>query len=117
MKIHFIITKSSDAIRNLKDLRALQSATYPRESERNPYLPPPICKIRCGHLLSGPTSGGYLCAILRQYAVDFPTDVAWFQDASNRALYVPYKFDMSLTWDIVYPNENLPGQTMILSDL
>lgn len=110
MKLHFIILDDSDAITNLKHLRAIESATYPRtEAVNKPYLPPPVCKIRCGKLLAG----GYLCAVLKQYSVNFPTDVAWYEENS---IYLPYKFDVELSWDVVYPNENLPGQEKILKD-
>lgn len=116
MKLHFVILKAQDAIDNLKHLRALQSAVYPRESIINPYLPPPVCRIRCGYLLSGSKSGGYLCAVLKQYSVDFPTDVSWYQSPDNVAIYLPYKFDVGLTWDIIYPSESLPGQDKIFGD-
>lgn len=129
MKVHFVILKAQDAIDNLKALRALQSATYPRESGKSPYLPPPVCKIRCGHILAGhqfmkngqinPTNAndGYLCVILKQYSVNFPPDVAWYQSDLYPTLYLPYKFEVDLTWEVVYAAEDLPGQQMIFGDI
>ena len=57
MQLHFIISKPSDVVTNLRNLRAIQSATYPREGEgegqdRSPFVPPPVCRIKCGKLLS-----------------------------------------------------------------
>jgi hypothetical protein len=121
MKVHFVILKSRDAFDNIQHLRALQSAVYPRESNSSPYLPPPICKIRCGHLLSSE----YLCVVLRQYNVTFDTTVAWFEGSADNNFigplqtdtYLPYKFDVDLTWEVVYQTKNLPGQDKIFGDL
>lgn len=98
--------------RNLFYLRALQSAVYPREDASNPYLPPPICRIRCGKLLAG--GQGWLCVVLRTYNVTFPTDVVWYE---GKGIYIPYKFDVDLNWEAVYSSEDLPGQDMILKDM
>ena len=118
MKAHFIILALSDVTINMKILRALQSAVYPQDSNSQPYLPPPICKIRVGDLLSKQD----LCVVLRQYNWSAPTDVAWFSDPQGQSplstgTYLPYKFDMDLTWDVVYPNDKLPGQNLILGDM
>jgi hypothetical protein len=117
MKVHFITLTAADATTNMVSLRALQSAVYPKDQVIvSPYLPPPVCKIRCGNLLSGKASDGWVCVILKQYSVNFPTDVAWMSDEQGNGTYLPYKFDVDLTWDVVYSNENLPGQEMIMKD-
>lgn len=101
---YFMILKSGDAERNLQDLRALQSVTYPRD-DYEPYAPPPICSIKCGSILGDRE----LCVVLKQYSVKFPTDVAWDEN-----LLVPYKFSVDLTWDVVYSSDDLPGHERIL---
>jgi len=52
---------------------------------------------------------------MKTYSVDFPPDVAWY--SGEEAECLPYKFSMSLTWEVVYANENLPGQDNIMRDL
>src|SRR5579859_7465078 len=67
MKVHFLILQAADAQNNLSSVRALQSAVYPRTGlgpgrivvsgvgaavTANPYVPPPICRIRCGNLFT-----------------------------------------------------------------
>lgn len=116
MKCHFIILHEVDISVNMQYLRALQSAVYPRESQAAPYLPPPICQIRCGNLLAGPNTDGWLCAILRSYNASFPTDVVWACDQAGGGSYLPYKFDIDLSWEAVYANTDLPGQEQILTD-
>lgn len=102
---YFMILKNGDAERNLQDLRALQSVTYPRDEGFEPYAPPPICSIKCGSILGNKE----LCVVLKQYSVKFPTDVAWDEN-----LLVPYKFSVDLTWDVVYSSDDLPGHDRIL---
>lgn len=118
MKVHFIILKDTDAQRIMQEMRWLQSATYPRSSTNAPFAPPPVCKLKCGKLLAGQGTEGYVCAVLRQYSVSFPTDVAWYKaENSGTAEYLPYKFSMDLTWDVVYESQNLPGQDQIIQDI
>lgn len=103
---HFYAITSEDLTQNLQYLRAIESATYPREGNGgSPFTPPPVCRIRCGKLLGEEE----LCVVLRQYSVRFPTDVAWDEDN-----YIPYKFDVSTSWDVVYRSSQLPGQNRIL---
>lgn len=117
MKVTFVILRDEDALTNLKHIRAIQSAVYPRQTDNSPYLPPPICKIRCGSLLAGSNNNsGYLCVVLKSYSVDYPTDIAWYSFRDSN-LYVPYKVTMGLNWETVYDNESLPGQTRILGDV
>lgn len=93
---------------NLDALRALQSAVYPREGANGaPFIPPPICRLKCGQLLS---RSGELCVILKQYSVKFPTEVAWDEDT-----LLPFKFSVETTWDVVYKSSDLPGQERIFS--
>jgi hypothetical protein len=106
--MHFIALSSSDIEQNMNSLRILQSATYPRDGDGTaPYLPPPICSLTCGRLLGNDP----LCAILKTYSVKFPTDVPLDPDT-----LLPYKFDVSTTWEAVYSSRNLPGQSKIAQD-
>lgn len=108
MQVHLIVSKPEHVTRNLTWLRAIQSAVYPRDGVgRAPFVPPPVCRIRCGKLLS---QSGDLCVILKNYSVKFPTEVAW--DEEN---FTPFKFDIDTTWDVVYKSADLPGQERIFS--
>lgn len=119
MQLHFIISKPADVTENLKKLRAIQSAVYPREGEGgSPFIPPPVCKIKCGKLLS---DRGELCVILKNYSVKFPTDHAWFSDSQLGSgqgydkAFTPMKFDVDTSWDVVYSSVDLPGQSRIFN--
>jgi hypothetical protein len=128
MQLHFIISERTDVAANLENLRAIQSATYPREGESgSPFFPPPVCRIKCGKLLS---NSGELCVILKSYSVKFPTEVAWFSEESNftsqqtgeettngglENYFTPMKFDVDTTWDVVYSSADLPGQQRIFT--
>jgi len=122
MNVHFIVTEKEDIIKNLSALRAIESAVYPREelgTQNNPFLPPPVCKVQCGELLAGtsnPELGGSpapLCVVLKSYSINFPVNVPWDADGDNPT-YLPYRFSMSLAWDVVYTSNDLPGQEKIL---
>lgn len=113
MKVKFVILRDSDARTNLNHIRALQGATYPREIPQSPYVPPPICRIRCGNLLTGPNTSGYVCAVLRQCNVSYDTSVAWYVGV-DEFTYVPYKVEVDLSWEVVYSSQNLPGQNKIM---
>jgi len=110
--IHFVVSRPTDVDTNLRHLRAIQSAVYPREGFGVPFLPPPICRLRCGDLLANKISGasGEVCVVLKNYSVKFPTEVSW-----DEITFVPFKFDVDTSWDIVYKTENLPGQRRIFS--
>ena len=125
MQLHFIISKPSDVVTNLRNLRAIQSATYPREGEgegqdRSPFVPPPVCRIKCGKLLS---DRGELCVILKSYSVKFPTEVSWHSEEMDEdglnyvdeGYFTPMKFDVETTWDVVYSSSDLPGQERIFN--
>jgi hypothetical protein len=106
--IHFLAVDKTDLEENLKSLRAIQSAVYPREGEGGaPFIPPPVCKIKCGKLLS---DNEELCVLLKSYSVKFPTDTSW-----NAESYIPYKFDVDTSWEVVYSSAELPGQEKIYS--
>jgi len=102
--MHFVVSRPSDVFTHLQDLRVIQSAVYPREGFGVPFVPPPICRIRCGELLSS----GELCVVLKSYSVKFPTDAAWDEN-----IFTPFKFDVDTSWDVVYKTERLPGQQRI----
>lgn len=111
MKLHFPVLTKEDVSKNLKNVRALQSAVYPIDQDtNNPYLPPPICKIKCGDLLTS-NNNGFLCVVLKQYSVNYRTDVVW-----DETTYLPYLVEMDLTWEMVTNNAELPGQSMIFND-
>jgi hypothetical protein len=109
MTMHFYTTGPKDAEDNLSFLRALESAVYPRDTGGGgaPFIPPPVCQIRCGSLLSDEDP---LCVILMQYNVKFPTNVAW-----DNQLFTPAQFDIDTTWEVVYKSSDLPGQNRIFS--
>ena len=107
IQFHFFATQEFDLNKNISDLRAIQSATYPREGDGGaPFIPPPVCKLKCGSLLSD----NELCVILKNYSVKYPTDVTWAQVGEY---YFPIKFDVDTTWDVVYASAVLPGQSRI----
>lgn len=124
MVCHFVVIEEQDIEDNIRALRLIESAVYPMDDKRFPYRPPPICRIECGQLLGGaaPGSGDRhpVCVILKSYSVQFPTDVPW--DNGQRtgqgnlvgaATFLPYKFDLTCNWEVVYPSEDLPGQERI----
>jgi hypothetical protein len=103
----FFVAEPLDIQKNISHLRALQSAAYPRDGANGaPFIPPPVCRMKCGALLSV----GELCVILKQYSVKFPTEVAW-----DESTLVPFKFTVDTTWDVVYRSSDLPGQQRIFS--
>lgn len=111
MKIHLYTLEDKDRIINMQHLRAIQSAVYPDETPLLPYIPPPICKIRVGNLLTA-QNDGWLCVLLKQYNCNYPIDVVW-----DEATYMPYKLDIDLIWEVVFPNSRLPGQQRIFMDI
>jgi len=106
MQIHFIVSGPDDIENNLNHLRCIESAVYPREESGGaPFIPPPICQLKCGKLLADTD----LCVVLKSYSVKFPTDVSW--DANT---FIPFKFDVDTSWDVVYRSSELPGQQNII---
>ena len=115
MQLHFFITQEKCpnltcgqcAYCNLNHLRWIESAAYPRHGSNNaPYLPPTICRIKCGDLLGA--NNAAVCVVLQSYNVKFPTEVAW--DAVTGC---PYRFDVDTTWLVVYSTDRLPYQSRI----
>lgn len=106
MQIQRFTISPDDTYENIIILRALESAVYPRDGVGDaPFLPPVVCKIKCGRQLAD----NELCVVLRNYDVKFPTDVAW-----DETTLLPYRIDISLTWETVYTSRDLPGQDKIL---
>jgi hypothetical protein len=103
--IHLVVSQPSDIETNLVHLRAIQSAVYPRKGIETPFVPPPICKLKCGDLLAKNLE---LCVVLKSYSVKFPTEVSWAYK-----VFTPFKFDIDTSWDVVYKTEDLPGQDRI----
>lgn len=108
--IHLFVVDESDIEQNLQYLRWLQSAVYPREGESigAPFIPPPICKIKCGELLAKES----ICCALQSYSVKFPTELAWSTKGSK---FTPFRFDVDTQWLTVYTSANLPFQNRIIS--
>jgi hypothetical protein len=107
IQLHLFVLEENDIQRNFEILRAIQSAAYPRQGAGGaPFLPPVVCKIRCGNLLAKED----LCCILQQYSVKYPTDVAWDEDT-----YLPYKFDIDTNWQVVYSSFELPYNKRIFN--
>lgn len=113
MNVHFVVTEFQDIDLNLKYLRILESAVYPRDepwSSRAPYLPPPICKLECGQLFGT----GHVCAVMKSYSVSFPDSVPWDDDDTGTGTYLPYKITVNLQFDVIYRTELLPGSERIM---
>jgi hypothetical protein len=105
-EFHFMITTTNDINYNWRAVRIIQSLVYPQPPTSNltaPFIPPPVVKFVCGDLMDG-ASG--LCLILRNYTVRWPTDVAW-----ESQTYLPYKFSISCSWEVVYACQDLPDNT------
>ena len=109
---HFVVTEEADIEYNMDTLRLLESLVYPRSGGGgSPYRPPPLVKLKCGTLLG---RNEELCAVLENYSVKFPTEVAWADRSASGERYVPYKFDVDMTFSIVYQSDDLPGQDRIM---
>ena len=107
MQLHFFVVAPSDAEKNLRYLKYIQSAVYPRDGAESstPYQPPVICKMKCNKLLADQE----LCVVLQSYSVKFPTEVAW-----DEKTFCPFRFDVDTNWLVVYTSSNLPDNTRII---
>ena len=106
VQMHFVVSTPKDVDDNLSYLKLIASAVYPRKGTQGaPFVPPPICKLKCGELLAKIP----LCVVLKQYSVKFPTEVAW-----DEKTFIPFKFDVGTTWETVYKSADLPGQNRIM---
>ena len=103
---HFFSPTKIMAQTNLSNLRILESLVYPDSNRNSIVSPPPIARIKCGSLLGVLE----LCVVLKSYTVKFPTDVAWDKDT-----YMPIKFDVDMTFEVVYQTLDLPGAGKILN--
>jgi hypothetical protein len=108
LSINLFVQSPSDIQRNLFYLRTIQAAVYPRKGNSAPYLPPIVCQLKCGELLSSKP----LCVIMTNYSVKFPTDVPWDEDTM-----LPYKLEISMELEEVRPSSDLPGYETILEDI
>ncbi len=107
INIHFFVTTPDDTVRNLQQLRWLQSALYPRIGTGGaPFIPPVVCQLKCGNLMADEP----LCSVLIDCSVTFPTDAAW-----DERTFCPYKFDVQTTWWVVYTSNDLPSQDRIVN--
>ena len=104
VQFHLFVVILDDFPANRDFLRAIESCTYPRIGD--PYLPPVVCKLKCGQLLGDED----LCIVLQNYSVSFPTDVAW-----DDYYLMPYRFDISTNWWVVYSSPDLPDNTRIIN--
>ena len=110
---HFFSATNEMAGTNLQNLRILESLVYPDNNINSIVSPPPIARIRCGDLLSNDE----LCVVLKSYTVKFPTDVAWqsFESEVGTGSYMPIKFDVDMTFEVVYQTIQLPNSSKILN--
>lgn len=96
--IHLMVCKEGDQEDILRQIKLLEACVYPSNSKQ-PYSPPPICRIKCGRLLAEDE----LCCVLKSYSIKFPTEVVW-----DDIGYVPYKLDIDLSFEVVYDSKKLP---------
>ena len=89
-------------------LRAIEACTYPQSKNTNgaPYAPPPVCKLKCGRLISEEKE---VCAVMKNYSVKFDPSVPWDEDS-----FMPYKLDVDMSFDVVYNQSDLPGSDTIM---
>lgn len=108
-ELHFMITKFEDIELNLKSVRIIQQLVLPGpQSGIAPFTPPPVVRFVCGSLLDG--SQG-LCLVLKNYSIRYPTEVAW-----DVTTFLPYKFSISCSWEVVYPCNKLPTNKCVTSN-
>lgn len=103
---HFFSPTQFQMQQNIDYLRILESLVYPDVSDTTIVSPPPIARIKCGSLLGEDP----LCVVLKSYTVKFPTDVAW-----DSTTYMPIKFDVDMTFEVVYQTIKLPGARQIIN--
>ena len=109
MQIHLFVTNPDDVSGNIQKIRALESASYTQApSGGAPFVPPPVCRIKCGALLGDDE----VCVVMKSYSVKFPTDMSWATTGNN---FTPFKVDVDTSWDVVYTSDELPGQQRILN--
>jgi hypothetical protein len=100
-ELHFMITKKEDIHENIRAIRIIQNLLYPGPASGiTPFTPPPVVKFICGVLMDGNDG---LCLVLKSYNIRYPTEVAW-----DAITFLPYKFSISCSWEVVYPCNKLP---------
>lgn len=106
MQLHLISNSANEMRNNIENLRALESALYPRSGlgMNLAYRPPPVCFIKCGEIFG--KSG--ICVLLTSFSARMPTDLVW-----DRTTLLPRKVDVDLQWHAVYKPNNLPNQEKI----
>lgn len=107
LDLKFMAFTVADIYHNLQNLRAIQSARFPVETNINnkaPYAPPPICTIVMGQILGDDP----VKAVLRNYSFKADTGVPWHKES-----LMPYSFSISTTWEEVWVSSDLPGQHRI----
>ena len=104
---HFYVQQSGDVERILSDIKLLKSCVYPKTQDTGggPYAPPPICQIKCGRQIAEDE----VCVILKNYNIKFDTNFPWDEES-----LLPYKTDVSLEFEVVYNQSNLPGSERIM---
>lgn len=109
---HFFVCKDGDQDQILSWMRTLEACTYPQYKNTGgaPYAPPPICKLRCGAILSS-LEAEDVCCVLKSYSVKFDTSFPW-----DDVTFIPYKLDIDLQFDVVYNQADLPGADKIMTD-
>ena len=112
--VHLYADFPGRLLSNLLFLRALESCTYPRNTENSflPFVPPIILQIKCGAVLGDVP----LSVILQSYNVKFPVDVQWSDPQvvnGKNVGPIPYKLDVDCTFATVYDSLYLPGQDRI----
>ena len=48
---------------------------------------------------------------MKNYSIKFDTSVPWDEET-----LLPYKFDIDMTFDVIYNQSNLPGANLIFKD-
>jgi hypothetical protein len=110
-ELHFMITKFSDIQENMRNLRIIQNLVYPGASAAAaPFTPPPVVKFVCGSLMDGgpASAGGGVCLVLKSYSVRYDPGVAW-----DPTTFLPYRFTISCSWEVVYSCINLPSNRCV----
>lgn len=112
LKCPFFAQRKEDIAKNWKILRLLESTVYPDDDTTVfAYIPPPICLVRVGYLLTA-ENNGFLSVVIRSVTPSYPTDVAW-----DESTYLPYAFEIDLQMEVIFANNRLPGQNRIINDV
>jgi len=119
-ELTFIISTCEDIEDNLRYYRIIQSLVYPGPGTCSaPYTPPPVSRFVCGQLFATEAdpcdpdkkAEEGVCVILKNYSARFPTDVAWESheiDSETGPTYLPFRFTISCSWEVVYSCQDLP---------